>query len=206
MHQTAQCSACHVNNVYSGTSRLCFTCHQTQYTRTTNPNHVAAGFPTACDTCHRSGGPGWTGASFNHSQFFSLVGRHTTAACSDCHRNNVYAGTPRTCVGCHLTDYNGTRDPNHASAGFPTTCDTCHRATDTSWGQGTFNHTWFPIASGRHSGNPCSACHQQSGNYRSFTCLTCHTRADTDDEHGNRAGYRYESAACYSCHPTGRGD
>jgi hypothetical protein len=206
LHQSAQCSACHTNGRYAGTSRLCFTCHQTSYQRTTNPNHVAAGFPTTCETCHRSGGPGWNGASFSHSQFFSLVGRHAGAACADCHRNNVYAGTPRTCVGCHQADYNGTRDPNHASAGFPTTCDTCHRATDTSWGQGTFNHTWFPIASGRHSGHPCSACHQQSGNFQSFTCLTCHTRAETDDEHRGRAGYRYESAACYSCHPNGRSD
>ena len=108
--------------------------------------------------------------------------------------------------GCHLAKYQATRNPNHAAAGFPTTCETCHRAADSSWSQGRFNHTWFPITSGRHAGNPCSACHQVANNFTSFTCLTCHQRTETDSHHQGRAGYRYESAACYSCHPTGRGD
>jgi len=205
LHATTACTSCHKNGVYKGTPRECFACHQAQYQRTTNPNHAAAGFPTSCDQCHKSGGPGWSGA-LNHSQFFPLQGVHATQPCSACHRNGVYKGTPRTCVGCHLPKYQGTRDPNHAAAGFPTTCDTCHRATDTSWSQGRFNHTWFPITSGRHAGNPCSACHQSSGNFQSFTCLTCHTRAETDSHHQGRAGYRYESTACYTCHPTGRSD
>jgi hypothetical protein len=25
-----------------------------------------------------------------------------------------------------------------------------------------------------------------------------------DSEHAGRAGYRYDSVACYSCHPTGQ--
>ena len=206
MHATTVCSNCHRNNVYKGTPRECYPCHQTKYQATTNPNHAAAAFPTACEACHRNGGPGWTPATFNHNQSFSLVGVHATQACGNCHRNNVYRGTPRDCAGCHLSKYQATRSPNHAAAGFPTTCDACHRASDTSWTQGRFNHTWFPITSGKHANNPCSACHQDSNNFRSFNCLTCHGRSETDKEHQGRAGYRYESAACYSCHPTGRGD
>ena len=133
------------------------------------------------------------------------MGRHATTACASCHGNGVYRGTSRDCAGCHLPKYQATTNPNHAAAGFPTTCETCHRATDTSWGQGTFNHTWFPITTGRHAGNPCSACHTSPSNYRVFTCITCHGRAATDKEHQGRNGYRYESAACYSCHPQGRG-
>ena len=206
LHQTAACASCHRNGQYRGTSRECVACHQTQYQQAQNPNHASAGFPTACDSCHRSGGPGWRGASFNHNQFFTLQGVHASQACTSCHRNGQYRGTPRECVGCHLSRYQATRSPNHVAAGFPTTCDTCHRATDTSWNQGRFTHSAFPITSGRHANRPCSACHTDPNNYRVFNCLTCHDRASTDREHQGRPGYRYDSAACYSCHPQGRAD
>jgi DnaJ-class molecular chaperone len=125
-------------------------------------------------------------------------------SCITCHANNVYAGLPSTCVSCHLTAYQQAQNPNHIAAGFPTTCETCHKVTDTSWSQGVFNHTRFPIASGSHSGNPCSACHTNTSNYQVFTCLSCHARAETDSHHRGRAGYVYDSQACYSCHPQGR--
>ena len=36
--------------------------------------------------------------------------------------------------------------------------------------------------------------------------LTCHPRGEMNDEHDDVRGYRYESNACLSCHPTGRED
>ena len=201
-HATAACARCHVNNVYRGTPRDCVGCHLTKYQQTTAPNHAAAGFPTTCETCHRATDTRWTGVTFTHSTF-QLVGNHATQTCAACHRNNVYAGTPRDCAGCHITRYNATTNPSHTAAGFPTTCDTCHRATDTSWNQGRFTHTWFPITSGRHA-VPCAQCHTTANNFRVFSCTTCHTRAQADSDHRGRAGYVYDSNACYSCHPNGR--
>jgi hypothetical protein len=125
-------------------------------------------------------------------------------ACSSCHINNVFRGTPRECYPCHRTQYERTTNPNHITAGFPTGCETCHRAADTSWTQGRFSHTWFPITSGPHSNRACSACHNNPSNFTVFTCLTCHERTRTDNQHRERQGYRYESAACYACHPNGR--
>jgi hypothetical protein len=203
LHATAPCSACHKNNQYAGTPRNCYGCHKAEYDQTTNPNHLSAGFPTGCESCHKASDTSWNQGIFNHDSYFRLVGLHATAPCSACHKNNQYAGTPRTCYGCHKAEYDQTTDPNHTSAGFPTTCDTCHKPTDTSWNQGTFNHSWFPITTGKHSGYPCSACHKDPGNYRSFTCLSCHTRSETDPKHQNVSGYVYDSNACYSCHPTG---
>ncbi len=205
-HATAACASCHRNGVYRGTPRDCASCHLARYQATTNPNHAQAGFPTTCETCHRAADASWSQGTFNHGTVFPLQGRHATAACASCHRNGVYRGTPRDCASCHLPRYQATTNPNHLAAGFPTTCETCHRASDSSWNQGTFNHTWFPITTGKHAGNPCSACHTSPANYRVFTCITCHGRAETDKEHQGRAGYRYDSAACYSCHPQGRGD
>jgi hypothetical protein len=201
-HAQAACASCHVNSVFRGTPRECVACHLTQYQRTTSPNHASAGFSTACDSCHRPSDPSFTGATFNHASIFALVGRHAQAACTSCHVNNVYRGTARDCVGCHLTQYQRTTSPSHLAAGFPTTCESCHRNSDTSWTQGTFNHR-FPIASGPHR-TACSSCHQSSASFATFTCLTCHERAKTDEQHKERPGYRYDSLACYSCHPNGR--
>jgi hypothetical protein len=201
-HARVDCAVCHVNNVFRGTPRDCVGCHQNEYNRTTSPNHAAANFPTTCDTCHRATDAQWQGATFNHTAYFALVGRHAAASCASCHLNNVYRGTPRDCVGCHLSDYNGTRDPNHASAGFPTTCDSCHRNTDSSWDQGTFVHSWFPLT-GPHN-RPCAECHTTPSNYTQFSCTVCHSRSETDGHHREVGGYRYDSAACYACHPNGR--
>ncbi len=203
-HSGPACATCHRGGVFQGLPTDCVSCHLPQYQATKDPNHATAGFPTACQTCHKVSDLSWDQGTFNHAAAFPLQGRHATAACASCHPGGVYQGTPRTCVGCHLAQYQATRDPSHAQAGFPTTCETCHRATDTSWGQGTFNHTWFPITTGKHAGNPCSACHTSPANYRVFTCITCHGRTETDREHRGEAGYRYESAACYACHPQGR--
>jgi hypothetical protein len=208
VHATLTCNnaLCHANNNYTTVPTTCVGCHQADYNATNNPPHAAAGFPTTCDACHHASDPNWTSATFNHSTFFPLVGVHATLACSNalCHANNNYTTVPTTCVGCHLADYNGTTNPNHAAAGFPTTCDSCHKATDASWTLGVFNHTQFPIASGRHSGFPCSACHQNAASFAVFQCTTsCHPQASVTSRHSGVSGFVYTSAACYSCHPNG---
>ncbi len=203
-HATQACSSCHKNNIYAGTPRDCYGCHRTDYESTRDPNHVAAGFPTSCETCHRPTDTSFEQASFNHGAVYPLVGVHATQACSSCHKNNIYAGTPRDCYGCHRADYESARDPNHVAAGFPTTCDSCHRPTDTSFEQGRFDHSYFPITTGRHAGNACSACHPDSSNFKVFSCLTCHGQSETNSHHTGVSGYSYNSQACYSCHPQGR--
>jgi hypothetical protein len=203
VHATLACTACHKNNVYRGTPRDCYGCHRANYERTAQPNHAAAGFPTSCEACHSSSSSTWS-ASFDHNRFFVLAGRHLSAACSSCHQNNVYRGTPRACYPCHQAQYDRTTNPNHRAAGFPTTCETCHRNSDSSFNQGRFTHTWFPITSGKHAGRACSDCHTDPNNYKIFSCTRCHERAKTDEKHAGRTGYRYDSNACYSCHPDGR--
>ena len=201
-HAQATCATCHTNNVYRGTPRDCVGCHRAAYDRTTTPNHASAGFSTQCESCHQASATSFRGAAFNHNSVFALAGRHATAACTTCHANSVYRGTPRTCVGCHLSNYDRTTSPSHRSAGFPTTCESCHRNSDTSWTQGVFSHR-FPITSGPHR-TACASCHTSSGSFSTFNCLTCHLRPKMDDTHKERRGYRYESVACYGCHPTGR--
>jgi hypothetical protein len=202
-HRTLGCDSCHKDRMFQGTSSDCYACHRRDYDNAQNPNHVTAGFSTTCATCHRATGTSWTQGTLNHASTFALVGVHATQPCAACHVNNVYKGTPRDCYGCHKMNYDQAKSPNHAASGFSTMCETCHRATDASWTQGTLNHTWFPISSGRHAGNACSACHTDAANFKVFTCLTCHPRSSVDSHHRSVSGYVYNSQNCYSCHPQG---
>jgi hypothetical protein len=205
LHATQACAACHINGVYKGTPRDCVGCHRKQYDATKNPSHVSAGYSTACDGCHKATDPDWLRATFNHTQFYPLAGKHSTANCTACHINNVYKGTSRTCYPCHKTEYDHTTNPSHVAAGFPTACDNCHKNSDATWTLGKFTHSAFPITSGRHSGNACSACHTNTSNYAVFSCTTgCHDRTTTDAKHKGKSGYQYNSNNCYACHPQGR--
>lgn len=207
-HRTAQCAQCHGDGVYAGKPTACVSCHQSDFNGTTNPNHAASGFSTACQTCHTT--TAWSPASFDHSTTaFPLTGAHRTATCNQCHGDGVYAGKPTACASCHQTDYNGTTNPNHALAAFPTACETCHNTT--AWSPSTFNHdaAWFPIYSGTHAGrwSQCAQCHTVPTDFTVFTCLSCHPHDDrtgTDGHHAAVAGYSYDSASCYRCHPRGR--
>jgi hypothetical protein len=138
-----------------------------------------------------------------HNNYYVISGAHTTLGCSECHNGN-YNTTANTCIGCHQDDYNQTNNPPHASAQFPTSCETCH--TQNAWVPSTFNHDpWFPIYSGSHDGewNQCSDCHPNASNYQIFSCFSCHSQPDMDDEHSGVANYSYNNAACLSCHPDG---
>jgi hypothetical protein len=199
MHAAASCDACHGGGVYAGLPSECVDCHLTDYNGTTAPDHAASGFPTSCDQCHTT--TAWTRSSFNHDSW-RLTGAHTLADCADCHGGGVYAGLPSDCVDCHLSEYRGTTDPNHAAAGFPTSCATCHSTT--TWFGASFQHD-FPINGGDHGGLDCTECHQNPRSFAVFSCTHCHAHSQGEmaDEHDRVPGYVWSSPACYSCHPDG---
>ena len=205
--RVSNCATCHVGGVYVGLSTACVSCHLADYQSTTNPNHAAAGLPQQCEVCHTT--TAWTPASFDHSKTgFPLTGAHATTPCASCHIGGKYAGTPTDCYSCHKSAYTSVTNPNHVAAGFPTDCSQCHNTT--TWAGAVFNHTWFPIYSGAHVPgvwNTCNDCHVNPSNFAVFSCLTCHAHEKTtmDAKHQDVSSYVYNSANCYSCHPTGRG-
>ncbi|MBP7147005.1 MAG: hypothetical protein KBD01_05635 [Acidobacteria bacterium] len=206
-HRNTSCNACHADGVYDGKRTDCFSCHAADYDSANNPDHRRSGFPTDCTQCHNTNS--WDGAEFDHSRTdFPLTGAHRNTSCNACHGDGVYDGKPTDCYSCHASDYNQTSDPNHRGAGFPTDCALCH--TTSSWDNARFDHDgqYFPIYSGKHRGewDRCSDCHTNPNNYREFTCLTCHRRGETDRDHDEVNGYRYDSQACYQCHPDGRAE
>ena len=205
-HAPLQCASCHTNGQFTGLSAACVSCHLTTFKNATSPSHVTAGFPQTCEVCHST--TAWSPASFNHSTTkFPLTGAHVTVACTSCHINNVFAGTPTDCYSCHKTEYQTTNNPNHAASGFPPTCASCH--TTTAWTGATFTHNQFPIYSGTHAKvwTTCGDCHANSSNYQVFSCIMCHTHTQsaTDPHHRGVRNYVYAPTTCYSCHPTGQG-
>lgn len=199
-HRTLDCETCHGTGGFSPRPTDCYACHESDYRGANDPNHLQAGFPTSCPSCHDQ--RAWDRAVYSHTGF-TLQGRHASTACSECHKNGVYEGTPTDCASCHIDDYNGTADPNHRAAGFPTDCAECHGTGAAGWSGADFDHP-FPITSGRHAGVACSECHTTS-DYRVFTCLGCHEPSSTNSRHQDVSGYTYSSQACYSCHPNGQG-
>ncbi len=207
-HRAVGCAQCHTQGSYAAASSACFACHQSDFQSVTDPDHVRSGFSQDCEVCHTT--TTWTGAVFDHdASGFPLTGAHRTADCNQCHIGGTYAGTPQDCVACHRSDYDATNDPPHQAAGFGTDCDACHGTT--TWQGATFDHnTFFPIYSGAHRGkwDDCSTCHTNPATYAVYDCLVCHPHSDrtkTDNKHKDESGYRYDSVACYDCHPRGKG-
>lgn len=201
MHANLECSACHVNNKFTGTPSNCFSCHQKDFNNTSNPPHAQANFPRDCGVCHST--TNWLSAQFDHATFagYPLTGMHATLTCAQCHVNNQYVNTPTDCYSCHKADFTSATNPNHVASGFPTTCATCHSTT--GWSPAIFDHskTGFPLT-GAHVTIACAQCHTNN-NYSSLPtdCYSCH-KADfngTNNPAHAAAGF---PTNCTLCHTT----
>jgi hypothetical protein len=209
-HLRLDCEACHRDEragAYTGLDPACWSCHADDYRGTNFPEHEAMGYDRECRNCH--GTATWRGARFDHVEQFPLIGAHATAPCATCHRgqNREVPWTPadeNDCVACHRVDY----DRAHPGVGYPLDCTACH--TVEGWDALSFDHDgqFFPIYSGSHRGrwDTCVECHPSTQNFGLFTCITCHRQSSTDNEHNEVRNYVYESTACLSCHPRGRGE
>lgn len=133
IHEAVECRSCHVNGIFRGTPKDCYSCHAKQYAATTSPNHAAAKFPTDCATCHRA--LTWQPAAFfPHDQYFGITSSDTHRpgrwkGCADCHpAAPVY--TTFECIYCHEHSKSST-DRHHSDVkGYlyqSSSCYRCHR-------------------------------------------------------------------------------
>jgi hypothetical protein len=201
-HADLDCATCHgAGTGFGGLSPECSSCHLDDFQRTRDPDHARLNFDLDCRRCHSVFG--WDGAFFRHPGSFPLSGGHAGRACTDCHAEGRFQGTPTDCVACHQADYDNARDPDHRAAGFPTSCAQCHGTT--TWEGARFDHR-FPIQGGAHAGLSCAECHDVPAQPAAFTCTNCHEhgRTDMDGEHREVRDYVYATPDCYRCHPDGR--
>jgi hypothetical protein len=195
-HAAVACQQCHLNNVFSGLSTACYSCHQQQFTAANAPSHT--GFPTDCKMCHNT--TAWQPAPFNHNNTpFPLTGGHVTVTCVQCHVNSVYVGLTTDCYTCHKTDFAAATAPV-PHAGFPTACVTCH-TTNPGWKPSIFNHSTsaFPLT-GAHLAVACLQCHVNN-QYVGLpvTCYGCHQQDFTTAAAPPHAGFPTD---CTTCHTT----
>jgi hypothetical protein len=93
-HTALDCTKCHKNNVFTGLSTACASCHD-------DPAYHAGLFPgKACDQCHNDAA--WAQATFNQPHPSDCGERscldHHRATCQDCHPTSLSAST---CLKCH---------------------------------------------------------------------------------------------------------
>ncbi|MBK8953948.1 MAG: hypothetical protein IPM34_00120 [Saprospiraceae bacterium] len=205
-HLTTDCKLCHSLG-FKGTPTECAACHLQDFENSTDPNHNNLGLSMDCIECHTTA-PDWQPARFDqHDQIYQINGAHKLLDCASCHKGN-YINTPNTCSGCHIEDYNNTLDPAHLALKFSTECASCH--TENQWVPSTFEHDGqhFPIYSGKHKGQwmECRDCHINPTDIKVISCVVCHLKQETDDEHQMVTGYFYQDQACFACHPTGDGE
>ena len=231
-HLATTCASCHTTQ-WKGLATTCTPCHQQVFVAQKDPDHVAAGFATAvCTPCHTytAATTTFAGGTYDHTAntTFPLTGAHIGVDCARCHTTAVYRGLAVACVSCHLADYNGTTNPNHAAAAFPQTCDNCHKVV-AGWTGATGGHTAAVTISSSHGNAQCSDCHSSPTDFSVFQCYSAchHTAANTDHNHTcspkgtsscSAAGYFIRngttyvpnsvgpgpgSSACYTCHPRG---
>jgi hypothetical protein len=189
-HKQLDCAQCHKDEQYKGTPRSCVECHA-------DPEIHRGKFGLDCASCHTTAT--WKGATFDHTTTrFSLTGQHKQLNCAQCHKDEQYKGTPRSCVECHA-------DPEVHRGKFGLDCASCH--TTATWKGATFEHE-FPLTHGGHKRNPisCATCHTTPGNYKSYTCYECHEHDKAKMERKHREIRTSNLADCASCHPTGRED
>ncbi|NOT38176.1 MAG: hypothetical protein HOP11_12450 [Saprospiraceae bacterium] len=205
-HRTTDCFECHSGG-FKGTSKECSSCHLNDFNASQNPSHTKLNISTDCISCHTTD-PGWAPAKFDiHNQFYELKGAHNLVRndCIKCHSAGNFNNTPNTCFGCHQSDYDLTKNPDHKVVQFPNDCKLCH--TENTWSPSTFDHDgmYFPINSGKHKGvwSNCNECHSNSNDFSVVTCITCHKNPETDDKHLNVDGYTYSDPLCFACHPMG---
>jgi hypothetical protein len=98
-HAGLDCTRCHTNNVFKGTSTLCAACHADP------PFHAGMFAGTSCNSCHNTSA--WTPASYNGPHPGGCDGNcigHQGAACRDCHTVNLATAT---CTKCHANGVPG---------------------------------------------------------------------------------------------------
>jgi hypothetical protein len=170
-HAKLVCLDCHTAKTEPETPRQCVACHGT--------NH---GGLTTCQDCH-SPATGWNPKpGWSHTDFFTLKGIHKTLECAQCHKNGVFPGTPKVCVGCHGKQHGGLTD-----------CGGCHNTS--AFKPPTFKHSSVFTLSGAHTQLKCTKCHPGRAfastiSHGGTACGSCHP-----PQHGGLT-------KCGDCHVT----
>jgi len=185
-HVGVGCSACHTGPSFASTPTACNACHA-------KDDAHKGQFGTDCAACHSA--TGWKDATIDHNKTaFPLDGLHVNVACTKCHVNSVFKGTPTVCSACHQAP------ATHVGTTFAGGCADCHATS--GWKPAKLaNHT-FPISHGGTTSD-CAVCHP--ANFAAYTCYGCHAHTPSGIVASHRGEGITNVTDCVKCHPTGSG-
>ncbi len=184
-HLDLACDSCHMDGIYVATPTDCVSCHL-------QDDQHAGQFGGDCSACHTTNR--WSEVTFDHQlSRFPLTGAHRDTACTACHINGQYVGTPTACFQCH-------GEPSFHAGLFGLDCALCHSTS--AWRPASFNgpHS-FPMNHGG-AGGTCSNCH--TNGYNAYTCYNCHEHNQGEITKKHREEGIGDFSNCMRCHPTGR--
>jgi hypothetical protein len=230
----SDCTNCHNRSNRAQQAQLCSACHKDVAADIQGKRgfhgrrpEIAAAQCNACHSEHLGRNARITPAAareFDHTKTdFQLEGAHRGADCAGCHvAGRKFRDAPTACVDCHRK-----AEPHEGKLG--TDCAACHG--NARWSEVRFDHakTHFALQ-GAHTETPCTACHAQNRwkatpmacaschtpddvhrGQRGTACADCHTQVSWRDarfDHEKDAGFallgKHKSAACTSCHRSGR--
>lgn len=190
-----RCAACHLpqeGEQLSFDLNSCTNCHITDNSEFMVEHQQEYG--SACVTCHDGTG---RMADFDHNLTFTLNGRHAEVLCESCHIEQLYQGTPRECVTCHL-------EPEIHLGVFGLSCESCHSTQ--AWSPANLTSHTFPLDHGDQGMVACETCHVAS--YVEYTCYGCHDHqpGEIQSEHQEEGVSSIELVDCVACHPNGLED
>jgi len=102
-HQNVDCKTCHQTLKFQEAKKECMSCHTDMHQNSLGPD---------CARCHNT--KAWiiqNTTTMHQMSRFPLLGNHTVADCSSCHKsasNYKYAVQGIECYDCHKADYQAT--------------------------------------------------------------------------------------------------
>ncbi len=183
------CKVCHVNSLDTFDGQTCEQCH-TSGNASFMTLHLADFGPNCLD-CH----DGLDSMNnFDHNSVFLLDGAHSALACTNCHADNRFKGTPEACSDCHS-------EPELHAGLFGLQCDSCHSTN--AWQPAALTRHSFPLDHGDEGVIACATCHPST--FVQYTCDLCHEPLKMVEEHSDKDIFNI-AARCLECHPTGLKD
>jgi len=185
------CMDCHGSDLATVDQKVCISCHTTPEGGIAFMTEHLAQFGGNCLQCHDGAD---RMSNFDHALFFPLDGHHLEAECSQCHQNQVFAGTPSECVQCH-------GEPAIHMGFFGVKCQYCHTAQ--AWTPAQLRMHTFPLDHGGQGEIACQTCHP--GTYPETTCFGCHDHQlePIKESHLQGGIPEDEIMLCAECHPIG---
>ena len=205
-HAQQACATCHVNNVFKGTPRDCVGCHRDEY----EPDHGAEPRGRRLPDDVRDVPPDSDPelAEWHRLQSHGRVSARGPACaagvCDLSRQQRVQGHATRLRRAAIATSTTAPRRPTTLRPGFrrraraviapQTRPGDRGRSVTASRSPQALTDSRVPLVTRPRAPQV-------------FTCVVCHDHSQPrmDDKHRGRTGYRYDSTACYACHPTGRG-